>query len=624
MSVLALITKPEEAPRVVPWAAQFARARQTKLVVLCWAYTPAAEFPLLAEDAESGELTELASAVSNALDTVAQSIKASQLPEFEIQKALHADSTAAALAEIRRSNAQLLIASSPDPSGDTGYTYDTNPLLRQSPCTTVVLFGGRDAGELKKIFVALGQTAHDRTMLTLAASLSQATGATATVALEEEDTGDEAEEVGKRELRQIMRDAGIEESRKFRPQVVLTGGKIRNLFRTVSKHDLAFAGVGKPRDLRRAIDACKDTTIGIVKRAPPLKSWSSTARREWLPRISPADYADMIQSLRRGSKCSFDYLCMLGLAAAIASLGLLQDSPAVVIGSMLLAPLMTPMVGSGLALAQANANLARTSARAISVGFLLCLALSYVIGAIMPGTEISAQVAARGSPNLLDLFIAFASGIAAAYAMARPSLLGAIAGVAIAVALVPPLCSVGISIAYRSFDDALGASVLFLTNVVAIVLAAATTFRAMGVTTSRVASGQRKWVGRAIGALAIVALLLALPLEISLNRMIREGRPQNLASPVAKAVLDAVLERLDQDPEVQLMFAGRPAREDKEVDVMLYITSPRPLPVSYRDELIGIVRNAMNNQEARVFVFCVQDFWEDSTPPPATTSAATD
>ena len=91
----------------------------------------------------------------------------------------------------------------------------------------------------------------------------------------------------------------------------------------------------------------------------------------------------------------------------------------------------------------------------------------------MPGEELTSQVTARGDPNLLDLFIALCSAVAAAYAMARPNIIGAVAGVAIATALVPPLCSVGISLAYHEYLNALGSALLFLINLLAIVLAVA-------------------------------------------------------------------------------------------------------------------------------------------------------
>ena len=120
----------------------------------------------------------------------------------------------------------------------------------------------------------------------------------------------------------------------------------------------------------------EDVTIAAVRRVPPLRIGYHS---DWFPKISNADYADLFRDLRRGSKWGWDFITMLALAAAIASLGLLQNSAAVVIGSMLLAQLMVPMIGFGLALAQANVHLGITCARTIGLGTLLTLGVSFVL-----------------------------------------------------------------------------------------------------------------------------------------------------------------------------------------------------------------------------------------------------
>ncbi len=211
-----------------------------------------------------------------------------------------------------------------------------------------------------------------------------------------------------------------------------------------------------------------------------------SALAKWLPRINPTDHADLRISLRIGSAWSPDFVGMLGLASAIASLGLLQDSPAVVIGSLLLAPLMTPMIGIGLAFGQADKRLARNCGKSIELGFLLTLAVSYLIGIITPsGETLPGEVLARGGPNVLDLLIAVFAAAAATVAMARPNISGAIAGVAIATALVPPVCSIGISFAAGAWMNGFGAALLFFTNLVAIIVMSSFTFSLLGVTAER-------------------------------------------------------------------------------------------------------------------------------------------
>jgi uncharacterized hydrophobic protein (TIGR00271 family) len=291
----------------------------------------------------------------------------------------------------------------------------------------------------------------------------------------------------------------------------------------------------------------------------------------------------------------------------------LQDSPAVVIGSMLLAPLMTPMITAGLALAQANPKLVRSSLKTVFFGFLATLAISYLIAVVTPGEEMTPQVLARGKPNILDLLIALFSAAAASYALARPNIAGAIAGVAIATALVPPLCSVGVSIAYNQFGNAYGAGVLFGTNLVAIVLGAAATFRLMGVSAARANLVQRRWVYRSVAVFFAIVLILAFPLERALERDIEKGKPQPRTFPLTKAAEDALVEHIAKTPSIDLLASGRPSSLHARADVVLVLATPEPIPESYADQLVEIVRREMHDEELVVEVHCLQAAWQISS-----------
>ena len=169
----------------------------------------------------------------------------------------------------------------------------------------------------------------------------------------------------------------------------------------------------KDTDLPAILELTEKPTVAVVKKKPPLSRWLAGAQvSAWSTRLSPADYAELIQGLRRGSRLGSDFVTMLSLATVVASLGLLQDSAAVVIGSMLLAPLMTPMIGCGLALAQANQKLGYTALKTVGAGLICTLVLSYLIGVITPGTELTSQIYARGQPTILDLLVAVASAAA--------------------------------------------------------------------------------------------------------------------------------------------------------------------------------------------------------------------
>jgi len=206
----------------------------------------------------------------------------------------------------------------------------------------------------------------------------------------------------------------------------------------------------------------------------------SWAFQNVIPRMVRADRSAAYVRIRRGARPDRDFFVLIGLATAIASLGMLLDSPAVVIGAMLVAPLMSPIVGTGLATVLGDTRFLRLSLGAVARGVLLAILVGLLAGLITIGQPLTAEVLARTQPNLLDLGVALFSGMAGAYALCRSDAAGALPGVAIAAALVPPLASIGISLANGSPTQALGAVLLFSTNLVAISSAAALVFLLLG------------------------------------------------------------------------------------------------------------------------------------------------
>lgn len=615
MSVVALVTRIDDVESVTAWSTYFAEATKTSLVIVCWAYSPTGELAVPGQSMGNDELSPIFVEVETQLDAVFEQAAKNEWSitrdNVRVRRVLSSDSTVAVLDEVRRENADLMVTATRDRSGRTGATITENRLLGRSPCNTVILYQSpKPRRRFKKIMLVATNSAHDRTATTLTSQMAKVRKANVTISTIEESGGEESIELGRRELRELLRDAGIDPDDKYASYVFFADETFREIVSSADEHDLVFVSANNQPMVERLVAGTKRATVAVVKRAPPLKSLSRS-RREWMPRLSPADYADLVQSLRRGSRFSIDFMVMLGLAAAIATLGLLQDSAAVVIGSMLLAPLMTPMVGAGLALAQANQRLAKSSARSIGFGFLLTLGVSMLVAYVTPGEEITSQVMARVDPNLLDLGIALFSAAAAAYAMARPNLTGAVAGVAIATALVPPLCSSGIAFAYGSFLHGIGASLLFFTNLVAIITAAAITFRMMGVTAGKHAADERRWVYRTFAALSLIVIALAFPLAMSLEEQIDRGRPQPLGYPLTKELIEKLLDRVEEDPGVEIILAARPSKADHRSDAVIYLASVDPLPRSYGDELVEIVREFLSEPDAVVEIVVVQQAWQD-------------
>lgn len=618
MPVLTFVTSPDEAQLLVGWGARLAAAQDRKLIVLCWQFSPGGEFPLLADEEQLRAVGQTVDAAQDVCDSLALQPASESDPGsrgFEIRPVLSADFVASALDAVRNDGVQLLIAAATDPAEASGSPYTSDPVLRQSPCNTLLLYTDHTRSQRSdNLLVKATDSAHDRVAVSLAARMAQVEQGRLSIATIEDDTGDEAMVVGHRMLEHLIRDAVVQSKVDVTPRVFLTDETFSEVIVAAEQNDLVLIGANESSVAQKLFVATKWPTIGIVKRAPPLRRGWGNRFPQWVPRLNPADYADLVMSLRRGSQFGTDYMVMTGLSAAIASFGLIQDSPAVVIGSMLLAPLMTPMIGCGLALAQANSRLARMCYRSIISGFVLTLIVSFLIGWLTPGEELTQQVAARGNPNVLDLMIALFSAMAAAYALARPNLLGAVAGVAIATALMPPLCSFGISLAYGQYLIGLGAAALFTTNLVAIIVAAAATFRLMGVTMARAAPRTRRWVYHVAGVLGMIGVLLAIPLTLELRHQIEFGRPQPIAYPLPRSVVEALVHHLRNDDGVDLILAGRTSMVDSDYDVSIWLSSRRPLDRSYEDIVAAVVRREMGDETLVVEVRSLVEAW-DSAPP---------
>ena len=242
-------------------------------------------------------------------------------------------------------------------------------------------------------------------------------------------------------------------------------------------------------------------------------------------RLSP----DEAQAVRRyvdaeGQLCE-RYVLMCALSAGIATLGLLQSSSAVVIGAMLVSPLMSPIAKLGFSFASLDARRAQNAGIVLAIGCGVGLVLGMALTWLSPIRNATPEIIARTAPTLLDLAIATLSGLAGGYATVHRRGETAI-GVAIATALMPPLATIGYSIAVGRWDFAGGALLLFLTNLAAISFSFALVARLRGVARPlhRVEFKARHVI---IGLLAF--LVLVTPLGMSLRRLAREAAAANTA-----------------------------------------------------------------------------------------------
>ena len=208
--------------------------------------------------------------------------------------------------------------------------------------------------------------------------------------------------------------------------------------------------------------------------------WQST---HFLPSLSLEERTDVYKQIRRGARPKIDFFMMIALAAGIATLGLMANSPAVIIGAMLVAPLMSAIMGLGMGVIQGDLRLLRLSSIATFNGVLLALGMGVLFGILLPepaSDTIPSEILGRTAPTLFDLGVALVSGLAGAYALSRKDVSSSLPGVAIAAALVPPLAVAGIGLAWQEWVYAGGAFLLFTTNLIAITAASALIFFILG------------------------------------------------------------------------------------------------------------------------------------------------
>lgn len=286
---------------------------------------------------------------------------------------------------------------------------------------------------------------------------------------------------------------------------------------------------------------------------------------------------------------------MMSLASVLASLGLMEGSTAVVIGAMLVAPLMGPLLAAGLAVTQGDFNLFKTASGATLVGMLIGFSIALVLG-LLNQSEPSLEVEARNNPTIFDLAIAFASGMAAAYARARPNVAATLAGVAIAAALVPPLAVVGLALTSGRPFLAANAAVLLVTNVIAITLGAALVFRMLRVRGTAHIPAAYAWARRAVIVLTMSASLLAAPLLVNLLDEAQLGQSRPLFYPVAPVVRQAIRQYVDEAPGVELITVARTSVEP-ELGITIVLETDHELDEEFEDGLESVVREARGSDD---------------------------
>lgn len=311
-----------------------------------------------------------------------------------------------------------------------------------------------------------------------------------------------------------------------------------------NEHDLICVGVVDPvKDNaaylfgKQLIESATTASVALISDGDSIQQLLSRTFadriKRWVASVAPPMEREerlmLVDNLEQGSKPNLEFLGLISASAMLAAFGLLQDSAAVIIGAMLIAPLMTPILGAGLSLTHGNRPLFKSSLLTILLGFVGALSASILFGwlviLVRPGASdhldwITPEMWSRCRPSPLDFCVGLVGGIAAAYAQTRKHLSSALAGAAIAAALVPPLSTAGLQIAFGIWGDleskdvpagvlpVIGPMLLVTVNVLTIMIGASFVLWARGMRSDQKTSVKAKWVPRVIALLLILTALI--------------------------------------------------------------------------------------------------------------------
>ncbi len=362
-------------------------------------------------------------------------------------------------------------------------------------------------------------------------------------------------------------------------RVVTAESVVEGIAQAGAESDLVFVGASDESLIDQVLFgtlaeqvawACPSPVV-MVKRFRGLRRF--WLQRVWnalfgaLPTLSRQEQMTVYRQVRRDARPDVDFFIMIGLSGIIATYGLLQDSTAVIIGAMLVAPLFTPILAFSLAIVQGDIRLLRLAVESALKGVALAIGLSVFLTALSPLRVVTHEIASRTHPNLFDLAVALASGAAGAYAVARKDVAASLPGVAIAAALVPPLGVIGVGLAMGDPQIAGGGGLLFSTNLIAITLAGSVTLLLLGFRPTARAEREVRLRYGLVVSLALLAVI-AIPLGVVFVDSIQESR--------LRRTIDHVLHlQLEEVTDLEVVdFAFEERGDQLEVSATVYARSP--------------------------------------------------
>jgi uncharacterized hydrophobic protein (TIGR00271 family) len=423
-----------------------------------------------------------------------------------------------------------------------------DPVVENAPCDVVLVKGG-GLSSIKTILLPTSGGPHASIAARVALKLARLFEGQVTVMyICREGATDVERQHGVEMINRTIQ--GLPTDDLFKTKVVTAPGIVSGILAEAQEYDLMLLGASEEGLFDRVLFGTIPERIAqrspvpvmIVKQRASLPQF--WVRRAWdaayslLPTLEAEERSQVYLESREGSRADADFYVMIALSAIIASLGLLLDSAAVIIGGMLVAPLMSPIIGIALSIALGNVRLLRDAFESTIKGVFVAVVVGLVVGSLSPLNVVTGEILARTRPDLLDLVVALASGAAGAYAISRKDVSAALPGVAIAAALVPPLGVVGIGLAIHRAGVAGGGLLLFTTNLVAIIFAGAMVFLLLGFRPARGAKERQMQVRRGLVISVLLLLVVSLPLALILGSAVQASQQREVIDRVLNEELD--------------------------------------------------------------------------------------
>ena len=424
---------------------------------------------------------------------------------------------------------------------------DLNIIVQQAPCPTYVIKSpsGWSLSDDHKVLVPFWDDANTRFAIDTLFAINPNLQITASIVVSPSDA---PADVSMQNEDLSLQTSKWHKEKSFTTKILRGYKENQAVAEEMKKHDFLLLGASRGNQIARTLfgDIRNKIVTQVEGPAIILREYQgragATMSSTWnvfdrlLPTLTKEERIEAYRMIRRGGRPNRDFYSMIVLSSAIASLGLILDSAAVIIGAMLVAPLMAAIIGMGMAIIHGDIKFLKITTTAVLKGALLAILTGFIFGLINFHGNATAQMLQRTSPSILDLVVAIISGVAAAYAMCRKNVSSSLPGVAIAVALVPPLTTVGVCLSIGFWSLSLGALKLFLSNMVGIVFASALVFASFGFKPNLDNTKDKRKITVFQRSIIASATLVVVMLILLVTRTVKEVRDANLDNEVQEEI----------------------------------------------------------------------------------------